>query len=1415
MRKISLLLVLAIISFTNANSQSVHPTVTKTATSFAISVPVRDMETISTSRVDNEQSEEFERNEDLRLREYPFYDPLPNGIDPALQRNYNNSRAVAIIDHNFDGRTSSSYPPDCSGSVGPTYFIEAYNTSFAIYNKSTEALVTGPTAYNTLFSGVTGASYNDGDPIILYDEQADRWFAAEFSISGSNDYMLIAVSQTNDPTGSWYKWSFDVDDTPDYMKFGIWEDGYYMATNTSNGNDVYVFERSEMLTGGSSPQMVGFDNPNRPTTQDGFHCIMPFDNDGAYAPSGTPGQFLTISDGAIAGGSDELWVYELDVDWNTTSNSTFTRTQQISVPSFDSDFGNNWDNIGQPNSSVELDAIPQILMYRVQYRNFGTSQTVVACHTVDVDGTDRAGIRWYELENTGSSWSIRQSGTYSPDASDRWLGSISMNGNHEIGLAYSISGANSNIYPGIRFTGQTAAENASASGNFDVAETVAVDGSTSQSNYNRWGDYAQMSIDPSDDNTFWFNSEYMQSSSSTKGTRILAFKFADLGDPINLAATAVASDEIDLSWDLNANNDNVLLAWSSDGNFGTPVNGTTYSAGQTIPGGGTVLSYNTNTFFNHTGLTESTTYYYKAWSYQSTSTYSPGVTASATTPSGPITTFPFTWDFESSTDYTTDFAPWTTYDGNNLTTYSSSDADFTGEGTAFAWMAMNPQSSGWTSAQGDDAHGGSRCGMSICPSDGTTSDHWLISPQLQLSTNSSFSLWTLTPKTDYGSESYEVLVSTTDNNPASFTSISGSVDAPDIWTQQTYDLSSYDNQTIYIAIRDISPNIFMMWIDDLEITSNGCSSPTVTTQPLSQTACSGDAVTFTTSATGDATITYQWQLNGSNITGETSNTLVLSGVDNNDAGDYTCYISNSCGNITTTIASLDVNSPTAISANPNGGNYCEGDNISLSVTATGGSLTYQWQLDGSDISGATSGTYSTTAALADAGVYTCDVVGTCGTLTSNSATVNVNEATTISQQPISANLCDGGTINLEVVATGSNVTYQWQLDGSNISGATSNTYSNTASVSTAGNYTCIVSGDCGNETTNTATITVGSGITINNQPTGNTYCTGDNISLTVNASGTNLTYQWQLDGSDITGSTSATYSTTATVSDAGNYTCVITGDCGNETTSTANVIVNEGSTITQQPQSGTICEGNSYTFTVVANGSNVSYQWQFNGSDISGATQTYYVVNNAGNINSGDYTCILTDDCGNTTTNVANLTVNLNPSITTQPLNIDANAGENVSFTVVASGTGLAYQWNKNGLTLTNGGNISGATTNILSISNISTTDYGNYNCDITGTCGNVSTDVAVLTILTSVDVLTKYGVNISPNPSNGTFTIKVDNNSPMDIMVNDVNGKTIFKKTFENSNSNTINLSNEAKGIYFISLKIDNEIMKAKLIFR
>ena len=1322
------------------SSNLAHPTIIGHGTFLGVTPPLRDIAATQQNYVEiqsGKEEKDRELNGGLAVRNYPYY--TPSGPDPVWQKFMPaQTKATTNLILNIAGQSSSAYPSDANGQVGLNYYMQGVNSSYAIYDKNGTQVVSS-TAFNTLFGSVTGATRNDGDIIVLYDDNAQRWFASEFSIqqmqTGSgNDYQMIAVSVTSDPTGSWYRWSFDVDNNNDYPKFGIWQDGYYMADNNSGNNDVYVFERSVMLTGGASPQMVGFSNPNRPAS--GFHCIEPLDNDGAWAPAGTPGQFITINDAAW-GGSDQLWIYELSVNWSNTSSSTFGRTQTIAVPLFDSNFGSSWDNISQPGTTAKLDAIPQILMYRAQYRNWGTSQTIVCAHTVDVDGTDHAGVRWYELQNTGSGWSIRQSGTYAPDNQNRWLPSIAMNGNHEIGLGYNVSG--SSVYTSIRYTGQSAGENAAASGVLDIPETSIQAGTQAQTSYNRWGDYADMSIDPSDDLSFWFTTEYYNSG---KKTKIAEFRFVGADDPTGLTANAVSYDEIDLSWNLNTNNDPVLLAWSPTGTFGTPVDGTTYNPGDAIPGGGTVLSYGANTTYNHTGLTEQTTYYYKAWSYLPANTYSTGITAQATTPAAPITSYPFTWDFESCTNYGTNttFLPWTVVDGDGQPTYQSSDVDFTGENTPFAWMAFNPTDCGWDAAQGDVAHGGVRVGMSDCPADASQSDDWFISPQLQLGTNSSFSLWVLSPKPGtWGDDTYEIMVSTTDNQPTSFTAITGIETAPDTgWTQKTYDLSAYDNQSIYLAIHHQSTDMFMLWIDDLSInsTTSSCTTPSFTSQPANVDACSGNNASFSVSVTATPPITYQWQQDGSNISGANGSIYSITGVASGDAGTYTCVMTDSCGTqLTSNGGILTVSTTPAISTQPSSATDCEGSNVSFNITATGSNLTYQWQLDGTNISGATSASYSITGiATGDAGNYTCVVTNACGTVTSNAVSLTVNQGPAVTTQPTSASECVGSNVTFDVTATGTGtLSYQWQQDGSNITGATSSSYT----------ITGIAAGD------------------------------------------------------------------------AGNYTCVVTNSCGTVTSNSASLTVNQGPTVNTQPASISECAGNNVTFDVTATGTGtLSYQWQLNGSDITGATGSSYMISGIAAGDAGNYTCVIIDACGFVTSNAASLTLNPPTAISTQPVSLTANEGDNVQFTVVASGSNLTYQWKKDGTNLSNGGNVSGVTTNALTITSVTTADYGNYNCAITGDCGVAESDSALLTIIVSNEDLQAYGLNIFPNPSNGSFTIDFGKTyNQIAVSIQDMAGKTIMSESYAAMSKTIIDMTQQAKGNYIIHINLDGQIIIAKLI--
>jgi hypothetical protein len=362
-------------------------------------------------------------------------------------------------------------------------------------------------------------------------------------------YECIAVSQTPDPTGAWYRYEFLISNSKlnDYPKFGVWPDGYYMSINQFNckftsctwaGAGAVVFERDAMLSG-LAARMVYFDLYNVDPNLGG---MLPADLDGAPPPAGTPNPFAQMDDNAWGYSGDQVQIWNFHANWNDPASSSFTLDRALGVSAFDSDLcGYARNCIPQPGGS-KVDAISDRLMFRLQYRNFGTHQAMVVNHTVDANGSDRAGVRWYELRNTGSGWNIFQQSTFSPDSTHRWMGSIAMNGAGDIALGYSVS--STAISPSIRFTGRLAGD---PLGQMTQGEGTIVNGSGYQTHTSgRWGDYSMMAVDPLDDCTFWFTTEYYNSVSQAGWqTRVGAFKLAACGTPVDTPPTATLTNPAD------------------------------------------------------------------------------------------------------------------------------------------------------------------------------------------------------------------------------------------------------------------------------------------------------------------------------------------------------------------------------------------------------------------------------------------------------------------------------------------------------------------------------------------------------------------------------------------------------------------------------------------------------------------------------------------------------------------------------------------------------------------------------------------------------------------------------------------------------------------------------------------------------
>jgi len=476
---------------------------------------------------------------------------------------------------NFEGIASAEQsatigwvlPPDTNGAIGPNHYVQIANISFAVYQRDGTRIY-GPAAINTLWQnfGATCGVSNDGDPTVLYDHLADRWFISQLAIPNFPSgpfYQCIAVSATGDPLGSWYRYEYVISDTKlnDYPKFGVWPDGYYLSVNQFGncvdslppfgfitcdwaGPRAVVFERAQMLNG-QTARMVSFEK-----SAANLGGLLPSGLDGPPPPTGTPNYFIQMDDGVwfTPSVADRLQIWAFHVDWSLDppvatfgpSQATDPDVSALLLPtaSFDSNMCGYQPNcIPQPGADIfgfpspAVDALSDRLMHRLQYRQFPTHESIVATHTVDVGG-DRAGMRWYELrKDAGGEWSIHQQGTYGPNDGDhRWMGSIAMDQAGNIALGYSVSSLTT--WPSIRYVTRDAADPLGQMGQ----EASIVEGSGAQlDSSGRWGDYSAMTVDPTDDCTFWYTQEYYHDLEYFYGrnwqTRIASFKLPSCGTP--------------------------------------------------------------------------------------------------------------------------------------------------------------------------------------------------------------------------------------------------------------------------------------------------------------------------------------------------------------------------------------------------------------------------------------------------------------------------------------------------------------------------------------------------------------------------------------------------------------------------------------------------------------------------------------------------------------------------------------------------------------------------------------------------------------------------------------------------------------------------------------------------------------------
>ena len=496
----------------------------------------------------------------------------PEHRDPVVQRSAPAAMPGPIM--SFDGisnndnwtiRGASSRPPDPTGEAGPNHYVEWVNSLVQVFTK-TGTSVSGPVTGNSLFQNLPNPqdvcrTTNQGDPLVHYDQLANRWVLSQFAFNLVSQggqtvvappfHECVAVSTSPDPTGTYCTYSLFISgqDFNDYPKMGVWPDGYYFSFNMFAGGTVYAgpammaANRQDMLSCQPVARYVVLEPANFPAlaTQQPF---LPSDLDGAtLPPAGSPNYFVGLNSA-----NNGLLLRKFSVNWSTTPPTVTApaTATTITVASFDRDIcpATREQCITQKDTPNSLEAISDRVMMRLAYRNFGTHESLVVNHTVDVDNT-RAGVRWYELRSPNTTPTVHQQSTFAPDAHHRWMGSAAMDRRGDLAVGYSVS--SSTLHPSIRYAGRlaedplnqlTQGEAEMFAGTFSAPVTAFTGGDP------RWGDYTHLVTDPVDDCTFWYVNEYQRPEPIGDGslrrwqTRIGSFKFAECQKPPTAATVA-------------------------------------------------------------------------------------------------------------------------------------------------------------------------------------------------------------------------------------------------------------------------------------------------------------------------------------------------------------------------------------------------------------------------------------------------------------------------------------------------------------------------------------------------------------------------------------------------------------------------------------------------------------------------------------------------------------------------------------------------------------------------------------------------------------------------------------------------------------------------------------------------------------
>lgn len=1228
---------------------------------------------------------------------------------------------------NFAGQTVTGFRPmDPSGAVSNTHYIQAINsTTFRVYNKSTGAILS-TASVGSLW---TPATPNDGDPIIMYDKAADRWFISQFGITGNRIY--IAISTTNNPLGTYYTYTYTSPAFPDYLKFSVWQDGYYMTSNQAQ--KVFTFERTAMLAGVPTARSV-YQNFS-PPQGGGFFVPMPGDAaDGTLPPAGTPCPIFSYSDNGWGGGfTDAVNIYRVTVNWvPATPTSTITSAGVVPTAAFDGSYSPSWDDIAQPGTTQRLDGIGGIVMYRAQWKSWAGYNTVVLNWAVRISATQRS-IKWCELRQNQSTgvWSMYQEGIYTPDAATRWMGGVAMDNNGAMALTYMKSDATS-IYPGLYYAGRRPCD---PLGTLPVAESVAIAGTGSQTGgVNRDGDYSQLVLDP-DGITFWNTSEYMggPTGANAARTRIYSFQLPTCGPAAPVA------------------------------NF--MANNTTPCIGATVTF--TDISTNTPTSW--------------AWTFSPTSvTYVGGTTAASQNPQVQFSTVgPYTVtlvatngigsDSEIKTNYIIPISPGALPLVENFEGATFPPTGWTvqnNDAPSIVWGTAGAKGLERRAAAGNVGSATGSAGIELWNYNTDTSQvDNLISraislvgataPQMTFKRAYKYYNDAANPNnwhdqlrvfisTDcgvtYGAAVYYkkgVQLATSGTLNTTFTPAV----AAD-WDIDTVNLSSYIGQNIIVKFEISNKYGNNLYLDDINIDNAAAAVASVTIAQTTGTnpMCAGASATFTATATNGGTApTYQWYINGVAVGGATSSTYTTTTLANGNI--VTCVMTSNLPGVTGSPATsnaitMTVNpipaTPTAGSSSPD----CVGQTISLTSNTVAGA-TYSWTGPAAFTSSLEDPTRPS-ATTAMSGTYSVTVTVAGCTSLAGTTTVVVNPNPVVTAEP-NQTYCPGAAVPTNsFVSTPAGATYAWTNSNTAIGLVASGTGSVPAFTATNAGSTVLTA-----TITVTPTLTGCTGtpitytITVNPAPavvaeTNVTVCAGATVAAnTFTSTPAGATYTWTNSNTAIGLAASGTTSVpsfTATNAGASAITGTITitptlaGCVG--TTSTYTITVNPSPSATAEPNL-TFCPGAAVpanTFSSTPAGA--TFAWTNSNTAIglaaSGTTSTpgFTATNATGSAIVATITVTPTlAGCTGTPINYT-ITVNPNPTVTVNSPTICPS-----QTAALTAGGASTYTWS------------AGATSTGINTANASPAVTTSYTVTGTSVNGCIGTAVSTVTVSSSLAI--------------------------------------------------------------------------------